>query len=206
MIPSRLPLHFVFEIEIRFIESVHPHVPILPAAGIANALRMHSNRVEWSEVPLNTPNLILKDLVVESRLEFPLSCRSGRDVHRRLPASQNHKVLLRCYRGGVERCVGDVGLEDQEIARRNNLEILGLLQQEINVCTQAYLGGLVLPCGNEVGPVWSHLEVVDLHVILVDLLIEIQFSRLQNGYQQNSPIYRRSLLTLASYWLTLPSS
>jgi hypothetical protein len=49
-------------------------------------------------------------------------------------------------------------------------------------CAQAYLGGLVLPCSDEVGPVWSHLEVINLHVILVDLLIEIQFSGLQNRY------------------------
>jgi hypothetical protein len=112
LIPRTFAFDFVFEIKVRFIEGVHPHIAILAAAGVAKSLWMHRYRVQWAEVSLDTPNLIFKDLMVKSRLEFALSCRRCRDVHGRLPAPKNHKVLLRCYRSCVERCVGYVGLED----------------------------------------------------------------------------------------------
>jgi hypothetical protein len=60
-------------------------------------------------------NLVLKDLVVEARLEPPLPRRRRRHLGRGLPAAQNDKVLLGRDGRRVERRVGRVALEDFEV-------------------------------------------------------------------------------------------
>lgn len=102
-----------------------------------------------TEVTTHTTDLLLKDLVVESRLEFTLSRRSGGDIHGGLTTTEDDKVFLGCDSSTVQRGVCRVGLEHLEVAGRDEF------------------GGLVLAGGDEVGPVGRPLEVGDLAAELV---------------------------------------
>lgn len=102
----------------------------------------------------DTANLLLKNLVVEPRLELSLPGRSGRDVHGGLSTTQNNKLLLRRNSSAVEGCVGVVCLENLEVAGRDQL------------------GGLVLASSDEVGPLRTPLQVGDLAAELVDRQVE----------------------------------
>ena len=48
-----------------------------------------------AEMSPNSANLLLKDLVVESCLEFSLAGRGCGDIHRCLATTKNDKILLR---------------------------------------------------------------------------------------------------------------
>lgn len=89
----------------------------------------------------HTTDLLLEDLVVETRLELSLSRRGGGDIHGGLTTSKDDKVFLGCDGGAVEGGVRDVGLEHFEVAGGDEL------------------GGLVLAGGDEVGTVGGPLEV-----------------------------------------------
>lgn len=69
----------------------------------------------------NTTNLILKDLVVKSSLEFTLSLRGSSDISSFLPTSENDEVLLGSECGSVEGSVGNEGFEDFEVVYVHNL-------------------------------------------------------------------------------------
>ena len=98
----------------------------------------------------NTTNLLLEDLVVESRLEFALSrCRSG-DIHSSLSTTQDNVVLLGGDACAVEGRIGGVGLQDLKISS----------------CDQ--LGRLVLASGDQVRAVCVPLEIGDGGVELVN--------------------------------------
>jgi hypothetical protein len=59
--------------------------------------------------------------VVETRLELALASGRARDVHGGLSTTQDDEVLLGCDGGRVQGCVGGVGLDDFEVAGRNEL-------------------------------------------------------------------------------------
>ena len=106
---AHLPLHLVPEIIIPLVKSVHSHVAVLPAARVSSPQRIHRHRVEWAEMPLNAPDLVLEDLVVEAGFEFALAGGGGGDVHGGLAAAEDDEGLLRGDGGGVEGGVGRVG-------------------------------------------------------------------------------------------------
>lgn len=129
---------------------MHTHITVLATTAIALARRIHSHIVQRAEVASYAPDLLLENLVVESRLELSLSCRSSRDIHGCLATAEDHVVLrLRRDSGAVERGIGDIRLE--------HLERAGVVQ----------LGGLVLRGSDEVRPVRGPLEVGDLHAVVV---------------------------------------
>lgn len=129
---------------------VHTHVTVLTTGAVALASGVDGDVVERTEVTTHTADLLLEDLVVETRLELALAGRGGGDVHGGLATTEDH-VALRVGGdgGGVERGVGDVGLED--------LHGVGVVQ----------LGGLVLAGGQEVGAVGAPLQVGNLEVGVV---------------------------------------
>lgn len=86
-------------------------------------------------------NLLLKDLVVESCLEFTLSRGCGCDIHGSLTTTENNKVFFGRDCGAVQGGVCGVGLENLEVAGGDEL------------------GGLILAGGDEVGAVGRPLEI-----------------------------------------------
>ena len=98
----------------------------------------------------DTADLLLEDLVVETRLELSLACRGGGDVHGGLSSSEDDKVLLWCDGGGVEWGIGDEGLHDLKVGGINDL------------------GGAVLGGGDAVGAIWGPLDICDLLSLLVN--------------------------------------
>lgn len=143
----RLPLHLVLEVEVGLVEVVHAHVTVLTSGAVRCALGVHSDVVEGTEVTTYTADLLGEDLVVETRFEFTLASRGGCDVHGGLSSAEDDVVFYGGDGGAVERCVGDVGLEE--------IEGLGIDE----------LRGLVLGGGDEVGAVGRPLEVSDCLVL-----------------------------------------
>jgi len=121
---------------------------------------MDRNSVQWTEVSPHSANFILKDLVVESRLELALSCTGGGDIHSGLTTAEDDKIFPGSYGGGVERRVCSVGLEDLEIAGADNLR------------------SLVFAGSYEVRSVGGKLDVVDGGVVLVDFDVVDEFTSL----------------------------
>ena len=108
-----LALNLKLEVKVGRVEVVHTHVTVLTTGAVALASGVDCDVVERTEVTAHTADLLLENLVVEARFEFTLARRSGCDVHSSLSTSENNKLLgFRCDRGRVERCVGNVGLED----------------------------------------------------------------------------------------------
>ena len=102
----------------------------------------------------NAADLVLEYLVVKSGLKLSLPSGSPRHLHRRLTATKNDKVLLPRHAGAVERCVGNICLE--------NLQILG----SDELCR------LVLGGRDEVRSVGRPLEIRNGHVELVHLNVD----------------------------------
>ena len=115
---------------------MHTNVTILTTRAVRGALRVHGDVVEGTEVTTYTANLLGKDLVIETRLEFTLAGGCGCDVHGSLSSTKDNVVFYRSESGAVERCVGDVSLQD----------VKGLDIDELR--------GLVLGGGDEVCAVW----------------------------------------------------
>ena len=139
---------------------VNTDVTVLSSRGVALACRVGSDGVEGAEVTADTADFVLKDLVVESGLELTLTGRGGGDIHGGLTTSEDDKVLLGGDGGAVEGGITDVGLEDGEVARGDEL------------------GRLVLAGGDEVGPVGGPLQVDDGLVELVDGEVVVDLARL----------------------------
>lgn len=91
------------------------NVAVLSAAAVALARGVGSYRVEGTEMATDAADLILEDLVVETRLEFTLSGGGGCDVHGCLSTAEDDEVFLGGDDGAVEGRVGGVGLEDLEV-------------------------------------------------------------------------------------------
>ena len=145
-----LTLNLELEVKVGRVEVVHTHVTVLTTGAVALASGVDSDVVERTEVTTHTANLLLEDLVVEAGLELTLAGRGGGDVHGGLTTTEDNVVLrVGGDGGGVEGCVGDVGLED--------LHRVGVVQ----------LGGLVFAGGQEVGAVGAPLQVGDLKVGVV---------------------------------------
>ena len=72
----------------------------------------------------DTANLVLEDLVIETSLEFTLASGSCRDIHGGLTTTEDHIILLGSDSGAVQRCVGNVGLQDGEVTRGHELQIV----------------------------------------------------------------------------------
>lgn len=68
-----LALDLVQEIEIPLIELVDTYVAILSSAGISSTLWVNGDRVQGPKVTFHTANLVFKDLMVETCLEFALT-------------------------------------------------------------------------------------------------------------------------------------
>ena len=111
-------------------------------------------------MPSDTANLILKNLVIEPRLELSLTCRRGRDIHGCLATTQNHKILTPREATAIEWRVRGIRLEHREVSSRDEL------------------GRLVLASGNKVGAVLVPLQVRDGHVEVVDGKVGNQIARL----------------------------
>jgi hypothetical protein len=72
-------------------------------------------------VTSHTTNLVLEDLVIETSLELTLTGRSSGNIHSGLTTTEDDEFLLGGDSGTVEGCVGYIGLEDLEIAGRDEL-------------------------------------------------------------------------------------
>lgn len=88
---------------------MHPYIPILSSTRIPPTLRIHCNGIQRSKMPFYSTNLLLEDLVIEARFEFPLARGGGGDVHGCLAAAEDHKVLFGGNGGSVERGIRGVG-------------------------------------------------------------------------------------------------
>jgi len=139
---------------------MHPHIAILTTARIGSSSRMHGNGIQRTKMTPYSSDLILEDLVVESRLEFTLSCTRGGDIHGCLSTAQNHKVFPGCYGCSIERGVGYVVFENFEGSSADDF------------------GGLIFAGGYEVGSVGAELDVVDGGVVLVDFVVVDEFTGL----------------------------
>lgn len=69
----------------------------------------------------DSANLILEDLVVESRLELSLSRRGTGDIHSGLTTTEDDKVLLGSDSCAVQGGIGDVSLENLKVLGGNKL-------------------------------------------------------------------------------------
>jgi hypothetical protein len=127
LLPQLLPLNLVHEIEVGLVEVVDTDVTILTTGGICGTGGVHVDGVEGTEVTTDTANLVFEDLVVEAGLELTLTGRGCCDIHSGLTTTQNNVVLLGGNRSRVEGGIGDVGLEDGEVACRNELERTNML-------------------------------------------------------------------------------
>lgn len=79
---------------------MHPHVPILPAAGVSPPHRIHGDGVERAEMALDTANFILEDAVVEARFELALARAGGGNVRGGLTTAEDDEVFFRRDGGG----------------------------------------------------------------------------------------------------------
>lgn len=119
-----------------------------------------------TEVASYATDLVLEDLVVETRLELSLAGGGRGDVHGRLATAQDHVVLLRGDACAVEGRVGGVRLEELEVAGGDQSRRL-------------VLGGR-----DEVGAVCRPLQVRYLHVKLVDRDVVELLTGLYNNTHQ----------------------
>lgn len=115
------PLHLIHEIKIRLIKMMHPYVPVLATAGVSSTLRINGNGIQRSKVALDTPNLVLKNLVVKARFELALARRCGGHVGSSLASAENNEFFFGRDGGSVEGRVGEVGLENFEVAGGDDL-------------------------------------------------------------------------------------
>lgn len=145
-----LSLNLECEIKVRLVKLVHTDISVLSARRVSLSGWVDCDGVERSEVATHTADLLLKDLVVETRLELSLACRGGGDVHGGLSSSEDDKVLLWCDGCRVEWGIGDVGLHDLEVGGIDNL------------------GGAVLGGSDAVGAIWGPLDICDLLSLLVN--------------------------------------
>jgi hypothetical protein len=145
-----LTLNLELEVKVGRVEVVHTHVTVLTTGAVALSSGVDGDVVERAEVTTHTADLLLEDLVVEAGLELTLAGGCGGDVHGGLTTTEDNVVLrVGGDGGGVEGCVGDVGLED--------FHRVGVVQ----------LGGLVFAGGQEVGAVGAPLQVGNLEVGVV---------------------------------------
>jgi hypothetical protein len=151
---------------------MNPDITILTTTRVTLASWIDGDGVKWSEMASDAANLLLENLVVETRFELSLAGRGGCDVHGCLATSKNDKVFLWGDGGGVERSVGDVGLHDFEVAGVDDLSSVSSYKNPKS--RGAYLGGLVLACGDEICPVWRPLKICDWRIWLMCLdIIEL---------------------------------
>lgn len=110
------PFDLVHEVKVGLVEGMHPDVTVLATTRVGYALWMHGNRVERTKVASNSADLVLEDLVIESSFKFALASGRGCHVGGSLATSEDDKVLLWGDGGGVERRIGNIGLQDAEVA------------------------------------------------------------------------------------------
>lgn len=127
LLPQLLPLDLVHEIEVGLVKVVDTDVTVLTTGGVCGTGGVHVDGVEGTEVTTDTANLVFEDLVVEAGLELTLTGRGGCDIHGGLTTTQDNVVLLSGNGSRVEGGIGDVGLEDGEVACRNELERKNML-------------------------------------------------------------------------------
>lgn len=113
---------------------MHTHVTVLSTARIAHALGVHGNGIEGTEMAADAPNLLLKDLVVETSLELALAVVGRRDIARFLASAENDKVLDGSDGGGVEGGVSLVGLEGLEGGGVDDLDQYQHFVLEVPAC------------------------------------------------------------------------
>lgn len=101
---------------------MHPHIPVLPPAGVPSPQRIHRHRIQRAEMPLDATDLVLEHLVVEAGFELALPRRGGGDVHGGLAAAEDHEGFFGGDGGGVEGGVGGVGFQGGEVAGGDELE------------------------------------------------------------------------------------
>ena len=176
LLTAGLPLNLIHEIEIALVEVVHPDIAILATTRICSALWMDCNGVQRAKMSPHSSNLILKDLMIEPRLEFTLSCTGSGDVHSGLSTTEDDEVFPGCYGSGIERSVSGVGLENFEIAGADNFS------------------SLVFAGGYEICLVGRKLDVVDGGVVFVDFDIAVELTGLKG----------ESVFVGLQIWLCLP--
>ena len=123
--------------EVALVEVMYAHEAVLPSRRIAVALWRNSDpvhvalsqlnvrttgrnsnaRVDRTEVTLDAADLLLQDLVPESRLELTLPERGRRDTHRVLTTTEQYIGFKRCDGGAVQRSLGHICLQHYKRAR-----------------------------------------------------------------------------------------
>lgn len=97
-------------------------VAVLSAAGVAPAGGIGSDGVQGAKVAADAADFVLKDLVVEARLELALAGRGRSDFHGGLATAEDDKILVAGNGGAVEGGIGDVRLPNLEVTSRDELE------------------------------------------------------------------------------------
>lgn len=100
---------------------VDTDVTVLSTRGVGGTGGVDGDGVQGTEVATYTADLVFEDLVIESSLEFTLTGGGRCDFHSGLTTTKDHEVLLGRDGSGVERGIRGVGLQDCEIARRQDL-------------------------------------------------------------------------------------
>jgi hypothetical protein len=126
LLPRRFPLNLVHEVKVWLVEVVYAHVTVLSSTAVSGALRVHGDVVEGSKVTTDTANLLHEDLVVETRFKLSLAGRGGSDIHGGLSSTKDNVVFYGRDGGAVERCVGNIGLENGKIFDIDELQTVSI--------------------------------------------------------------------------------
>jgi len=131
------------EVEVVFVELVHPHVSILTAASISLTVGSEHDGVDGAEVALHPPELLLEHHVEEPSLELAHPAAGGGDLHGVLAAAKDDVVEDGRHGGGVHWTLRHVPL--------HHGEVVGVEEH----------GAAILGGGEEGAPVLAGLHVRD---------------------------------------------
>mmetsp|Transcript_6290 Transcript_6290/g.8490 ORF Transcript_6290/g.8490 Transcript_6290/m.8490 type:complete len:258 (-) Transcript_6290:588-1361(-) len=95
--------HRILHIQITLIKKVQSNIPILRTTRITPSIRIHTQRIDGSEVTLHLPKLLLIHQMKKSRLEFPHIPPRRRHTHRLLSTPQQYMILRRMYHRIIHR-------------------------------------------------------------------------------------------------------
>ena len=126
---------------------MNPNVTILSSAGVLLATGVERQRIDGTEMSLDTSNLLFEYQMEEPRLELSAPRVRRCDLHGLLTSTEQDVVLDRGNSGTVHRSVGLVRLQE--------LEGFGV---------EEFSGG-IFGGGDEHCPVLGELEILDKVVV-----------------------------------------
>jgi hypothetical protein len=156
---------------------VNANVSVLTTRGVCSACGVDIDSVQRTKVTLHSADFFADNGVPETSLELSLAGGGCGDIHGGLTTTENHEALLWCDACSVEGSIGDVGFEDSEVTRGDELRIISACGEGLD--WSAYFSGLVLGRSDEAEPIGGHLEIGNCGVELMDLDVLNDFSSLR---------------------------